>query len=381
LKVLSIWDRHHASASAIEQGLINQGAKLESVVRSLVVDVESLEPWVTYLRSDPLEMRNRSTLMEKLLRVLSHQRFKLLVRARIRNQRPDVILVHFGQTGARFIRMAARKKIPIVIGFYGHDVSAALQSRRWLWNYRKFVKFNCTLIAMCEEARQRLISIGCTANQIEIWNIPINFNQYPLTKRQYSGGNVTAITCARFIEKKGYPRLFSAMSELKNQGILLNLEAIGYAGNLTVLKTAAEGYGVAEQIVWHCDLTGVAFHEIYSQLLAKSDLFLLAAMPAENGDDEGGAPLSVITAQATGIPIITTQFTGFETTLIQGETGFLCKEPVINSIVEYVKDYIGKAPYFHKIGIEGSKKARSEFDFVRQSEKLYAILQDTQTVH
>ena len=380
MKVLSIWDRHHASASAIEQGLIDQGAILESITRSLVVDVENIEPWVTYLRSDPLEMPSGSTLIDKILRVLSHQRFKLLVRARIRNRRPDVLLVHFGQTGARFIRMAAKKRIPIVVGFYGHDVSAALKSRRWLWNYRRFVKFPCTLVVMCEEARQRLINIGCSEDQIVIWNIPINFNQYPLTKRYYSGGDVTAITCARFIEKKGYPSLFLAMSKLKSQGLLLNLEAIGYAGNLSALKMSAEENGVTGQIKWYRDLTGVAFHETYSQLLAKGDLFLLAAIPARNGDDEGGAPLSVITAQATGIPIISTHFAGFETTLVQGKTGFLCKEPVVDSIVEYIKEYVGNAPYFHEIGTEGSKKARKEFDFEKQSEKLYAILQDSLTI-
>ena len=374
MRILSVWDRHFSSEKIIESGLRDRGHQVYSVARRLVMDEVSLDPWVSSQKTESLDDQDGTKIYEKFLRLISLLRFLGFVRKRIRLIKPEILICHFGQTGSRFIRMANRLQIPIVILFYGHDISAALTSKRWVRKYAKFSKYPCTLIVMCEEAATRLHEFGCQPEKIKCWNLPINLEAFPFGERTPPIGRVKALTCARFVEKKGYPTLLSAMSILREEGIEVELHALGYGGNFEMLVQLSKKLKIDDLIVWHRDYTGDRSRVKYLELLRNSDVFLIAAERAMNGDDEGGPPLSVISAQATGIPIISTKFTGFEITIEDGKTGFLCSPPVDISMASQVKNFIKNPQPFFAVGVAGAARARQEFDFARQSDKLVKLL-------
>jgi colanic acid/amylovoran biosynthesis glycosyltransferase len=227
---------------------------------------------------------------------------------------------------------------------------------------------------MCEAAKERLQEIGCQPSKIESWNLPIDLDAYPYTPRHKLTKRIKALTCARFVEKKGYPTLLNAIAVLRQEGIDVELHALGYGGDFQLLADLSKTLKIDDLVVWHRDYTGDRFRMKYMQLLEASDVFLFAAERAKNGDDEGGPPLSVISAQATGIPIISSKFTGYEITIEQGVTGFLCEKSIEESMILYIKSFIRDPQTFFSVGVAGANRARQEFDFDRQSDKLVELL-------
>ena len=159
------------------------------------------------------------------------------------------------------------------------------------------------------------------------------------------------------------------------EGIDVELHALGYGGNFEMLAELSKKLKIDDLVVWHRNYTGDHFRVKYLELLKNSDVFLMAAERAMNGDDEGGPPLSAISAQATGIPIISTKFTGFEITIEDGKTGFLCSRPIDISIALHIKSFIQNPQPYFEVGVAGANRARQEFDYNTQSNKLVDLLQ------
>ena len=374
MRVLSIWDTKTTSARILEESLRGIGHEILSVVRDLIIDDIQPDQNVKFQQSHNTFNQEKGILYLRLSRAISLILFHRFVHLRIREFRPEIIFCHFGQTGSRFIKKAKRLGIPIVIIFYGHDISAALKTNRWRRKYRKFVNYPCTLLVMCKEAGRRLEAIGCSSDKIKQWNLPIDLDNYPYKPKFRSSDLVKVLTCARFVEKKGYPTLLNALQKLNIDGRPVELHALGYGDGIEDLQDLARELEITDIVYWHRDYTGQRFQEKYLELLRESDLFILVPEMAENGDDEGGPPLSLIIAQATGIPIISTRFAGYEITLIDGVTGLICETPVELSIVNYVESYLQDNNRYFQIGKLGAECARKEFDYETQANKLDIIL-------
>lgn len=374
MKILSIWDEHYESEKILESGLRTEGHTVYSVVRKLVEDQPILDPWVKYQKKVTLIENDKSNFLRTVMKFFSLMYFIKFTRSEIKRIKPDILVCHFGQTGSRFVRMADRMGIPIAVLFYGYDISAALNSKRWLRKYKKFARYPCTLIVMCEEARARLVGLGCQPLKIKCWNLPIYLDKFPYETRFRSGLRIKAITCARFVEKKGYPILLNTIARLREEKIEVELNALGYGGDFQLLVDLSKKLGISDLVFWHRDYTGDAFRKKYLELLQSSDVFVMVSEKAKNGDDEGGPPLSVISAQATGIPIISTRFTGYEITIEQGKTGFLCDLPIEDSLVKYIEEFAQNPEPFFKVGAAGASRARQEFDHDTQCGKLVELL-------
>jgi len=377
VKVLSVWDQRISSEDILEQLLIDADIELESFVRELDINTSELKPWLTFQKTAKSNFINKHFLIGRLLRLCSFIRMKKLVNKKIETFQPDILLCHFGQTGARFIKKAKKNKLPFVVIFYGHDISAALRSRRWRFNYRQFKNLTGTIIVLCVEAKQRLVQFGCRPESIVIWNLPLRFDFSIRDQPEIFNSPLQLVTAGRFVEKKGYPTLFAVIKKLRVEGINVILHAFGYGADFERIETMAREADVIECINWHRNLIGQDFKEKYITTLRNADLFLLASEIASNGDDEGGPALTLVIAQALGIPVVTTAFPGHEVTVVDGVTGFICEEPIVDNMVDHVRRLCDEFVFFQNVGKAGAIKAREEFDENKQTKTLIEILKTT----
>ena len=382
MKVFSIWDTKLSSETILEEGLILSGLELISSVRRLYVDSGPVGEWVLASSTRPASDRVGRFEKSKILRVCSFFKFKIRNIYLIIRNRPDLILCHFGQTGARYVRLANFLNIPLVSIFYGHDISAALKSKRWRRKYKAFIKFSNHSIVMCQEAKDRLQSFGCDASDITIWNLPVSFvGIKPKNRSAFSISNpLKVVTAGRFVEKKGYSSLFSLLRLAMDEGITLNLTAFGYGNGVETLKNEAELKGISNQIDWKIGLTGDQFRSEFGAALVDANYFLFGGETAENGDDEGGIPLSIVLAQASNTPLISSRFTGFEVSAIDGFSAFVCGIPFDLSALKIINSTKGQQELLSNIAMNGSNIARSEFDLTSQIEKLRKILEKVITL-
>jgi colanic acid/amylovoran biosynthesis glycosyltransferase len=78
--------------------------------------------------------------------------------------------------------------------------------------------------------------------------------------------------------------------------------------------------------------TGFQPYPVFQRALLEHDLFLSPSRTAEDGDNEGGAPVSLIEAQATGMPIVATRHCDIPEVVVEGESGLLSEERDVDGI-------------------------------------------------
>jgi glycosyltransferase involved in cell wall biosynthesis len=377
MKIISIWDSRFASEYNFEFKLVELNHSLVTFAQSYEkFDNEPLllQNWMHSIEP-PNYLRKFFSSPNKISSYVLGRNYYRAIKRHVKKNKPDVIICNFGQIGIEFVKFCKRNQIPLIVLFYGHDISAAIKSKRWQRKYRIYRDMPGTLIVLCEEARRRLVNLGCEPDDIEIWNLPIVFDFPEATN--IKSNRIRLITAGRFIEKKGYPILFEALNKLKKKDIKFEIEIFGYGSNLSEIQALSNRYDLEGNIIWRVGLGGSAFKVEFYKALDDSDIFLLCAVPAANGDDEGGPSLSLVMAQAKGIPVITTNFPGHEISVLHGVSGFICEGDISEEMANYISSYADSYAEYRKIGKAGAINARNEFDFANQVEKFEKILETT----
>ncbi len=277
-----------------------------------------------YRRRDPAESNSQrlgARLQRRLRRPLDLAGFARLVQRRLQLNPPDVVHLHFGTTAAALEQRSALPDRPLVVSFYGADVSQSLRDASTLAAYRQVFQKADILHVLCDEARQRLLTAGCPEHKICIANLPAGLHGLPDIGS--SPGAVTRFLMpARFVEKKGHVVLLTAFKRLVDAGLPVRLTCFGYGPTDWLTRAVADrGLGAVVQVV-NNQQTG-RFTESYVAMLREHDVVLAPSVRAANGDDEGGPALTLVMAQAVGKPVIVSDFPGAERSVEDGREGLV----------------------------------------------------------
>jgi colanic acid/amylovoran biosynthesis glycosyltransferase len=123
-------------------------------------------------------------------------------------------------------------------------------------------------------------------------------------------------------------------------------------------------------------LHGARDESFVQQKMAEAHLFILPSITAANGDQEG-TPVSLMEAQAAGLPVISTLHSGIPEVVLDGETGFLIPERDVELLSEKIMQLIEEPSLWGKMGHEGRKHMEQHYDIKklnRQLEDLYFSL-------
>jgi colanic acid/amylovoran biosynthesis glycosyltransferase len=290
----------------------------------------------------------------------------------LRASRADLLHAHFGTCAAELVDLKTRLGLPLVATFYGVDASAVLQVPAWVARYRRLFATGDRFLVLCEAVKARFEALGCPSDKLVVWNMPLDFATYPY--REHSPSRpLRLITAARFVEKKGYPVMLRAVARLKADGLSVRLTALGYGPLKGQIAREAAALGLAADV----DLVDTAlqpgFSAFYGDALARHDLFILASTRAAAGDDEGGPALSLVLAQAAGLPVVCTPFVGAERSVVDGETGMFCAPDDPDSLAERIAFLVAHPDRWAGLGRAASDLVRREFAKERQVAQVAAV--------
>jgi len=128
----------------------------------------------------------------------------------------------------------------------------------------------------------------------------------------------TVIAVGRLVEQKGLDRLLVACGRLAKQGVAFRCLVVGDGPLRTSLEAVARDVGIADRV----EFRGQVFQDELVRLYGVADVFALFCQPASD-DDRDGIPNVMIEAMATGLPVVSTRFSGIPELVIDGETGLL----------------------------------------------------------
>jgi colanic acid/amylovoran biosynthesis glycosyltransferase len=143
----------------------------------------------------------------------------------------------------------------------------------------------------------------------------------------------------RFVEKKGFVdgiEAFAQFVEGGGEGIL------NIVGDSDGSESSEE---IKEQIIRAIEMHGLKDHVNLHGLLSPKELrehyyenhvLLVPSRTASTGDNEGGAPVTIIEAQSTGLPVIGTDHCDIPNLVKDGETGFIADEGDVSGLANII---------------------------------------------
>ena len=379
LKVAQIWDSYMANSFVEVHPLFAQlksPVKSLTIVRTLWNNGDSPPDTVCYHRHLPQEDLLANSFLFKVRGYLDRRflrsSFLGFARRKLDEFGADLVHFNFGFTAAQYPELAQGR--PFVVTFYGSDVSSGVKSPYWRARYQQILPRASALLVLCEEARERLIALGCAPERVIVWNLPAGVEKYPYREPPaYGARPVRFLTTARFVEKKGHGLLLEAMSLLEKRGVDFSATLLGYSKGITWVREEIERRKLTSRVqVIDTQFRG-DFTSLHNSILKDQDFFVMPSIVAKNGDDEGGPALSMVYAQSAGLPVVSTRFPGSEITMKDGLTGYLVQEPDPESLAAAVERMVSSQSRWRMMGMEGRALAQRHFGEREQVGKLVDI--------
>lgn len=294
--------------------------------------------------------------------------------------KPDIIHCHFGNSGYNFLLQKKIKKIPMITTFYGFDLSLLPQTQpEWRKKYKKLFKHGDKFLVEGNHMKKTLAELGCPSNKIIVFNLGVDLKNIKFKRRsRETVKEVKILISARFTEKKGIPYALTAVGTLINQNpnTKISITLIGDANDSDEsqkekikIKETIKKYNLEK----HIKLLGNQPHSVFLEELYKHHIFLHPSITASSGDTEGGAPVSMIEAAASGMPTIATEHCDIPEVILNKKTGYLVPEKNTEKITEKLKYLIDNPEICSNFGLAGRKHIEKNYNSVEQGKKLSQI--------
>jgi colanic acid/amylovoran biosynthesis glycosyltransferase len=120
-------------------------------------------------------------------------------------------------------------------------------------------------------------------------------------------------------------------------------------------------------------MLGYQPHSILIKEFYKNHIFLHPSVYASSGDSEGGAPVSIIEASASGMPILSTMHCDIPEVVINGKSGYLAPERDIEALVSKLKVFVCNPEKWKEMGKKGRCHIEKNYDIKKQIKRLEEI--------
>ena len=289
----------------------------------------------------------------------------------IKRQKARLIHAHFGTEGVKILPVKRKLKLPLITSFYGVDMSNCARQRGWQTAYKNLFKYGDLFLAEGNHMRKGLIDLGCPSEKIRIQHIGIDINKFNYRKRELKDKNkkIKILFCGRFIEKKGLIYALKAVKLIIGQYPNLEFRVIGDGE----LRPDIEAFIKEQNLEKHVTLLGYKLYHVFAQELQKAHILLQPSVTAQNGDSEGGSPVVLLEAQASGLPVISTCHADIPEVVLDGESGFLVPERSPEEIAKKLRALIDNPEMWEELGRNGRAHIEKNYSIYVEVKKLEGI--------
>ncbi|MBV6478565.1 MAG: Glycosyltransferase Gtf1 [Ignavibacteria bacterium] len=165
------------------------------------------------------------------------------------------------------------------------------------------------------------------------------------------GNRIHILTVGRLNWIKDYETAIETMKILKSKGISFDYNIIGSGSELERLKFAVYQSGLENEV----NFFGIKSHEEVRVLMMNTDIYLQTSM-------QEGFCVSVLEAQAAGLPCIVSDADGLRENVIDNFTGWIVKKRRPDLFAKKIIEVI-KMSNEERLEIMNNARARAEKDF------------------
>ena len=297
-----------------------------------------------------------------------------------KRQQAQVLHSHFGYTGWADITAAKKARLRHVVTFYGADIHyyPRMDPR---WNDRYRTLFSSVDRVLCEgpHMAQCIEKLGCPEEKIVVHHLGVSVEEISFKPRIWNPNEPLRIFIAgSFREKKGIPVALEALGMLQHE-IPMEISIVG--DETGEERSRAEKQKILEVIRKHqlqskTRLLGFQPHSVFFEEAYRHHIFLSPSVTAGDEDTEGGAPVTLIEAAATGMPIVSTVHCDIPEVIKHEVTGLLAPEYDVNGLVKHLKWMVDHPAQWSNMLMMARSHIEKEFNAPIQGGKLGKIYKE-----
>ena len=319
-----------------------------------------------------------SVLLSKVLYRLGLRRAgtlppSLVAWALCRRHGPDALIAEFGFHAVRMMEAAAWSGVPLVVQFHGSDASARSRLVPLRERYRRLLGLAAGVVAKSEPMRCTLLELGAPAERLVV--SPCGADAGLFHGSAPGQAPPTFLAVGRFVAKKGpllTIRAFAAALEQlpPGQAAELRLVMVGDGPLLPAAGQLVNELGLQEQV----QFPGLCSPAEVADRMRACRAFLQHSLVAPDGDSEG-SPVSVMEAQLSGLPVVSTRHAGIPEVVLEGETGLLVDEGDVAGMAAAIARLAADPALAERLGRAAARRAGSAFTVAHHLEAVAGLVE------
>ncbi|MBA2707460.1 MAG: glycosyltransferase [Gemmatimonadaceae bacterium] len=278
-----------------------------------------------------------------------------------REHKVDVILAEFGTAGADIYKHARKLDIPLVVHFHGHDAHRLPFIAAYLERYREMFHYAFRVISVSHFMTNALVRLGADPSRIV-------YNPYGPREIFYANEpdfRRTIISLGRFTDIKASHLTLMAFRDALSDFPDARLVMAGDGELLECCRSLAQVWGITDSV----SFPGAIPHARILPYFAGACCFAQHSVVPSYGDAEG-TPVTILEAQAAGLPVISTRHAGITDAVLDGRTGFLVEERDVAGMAAHMRTLLGDQQLCRDMGTKARDHIRSNYSIERHISRL-----------
>ncbi|MEB3222815.1 MAG: glycosyltransferase [Candidatus Sericytochromatia bacterium] len=299
------------------------------------------------------------TWVNRLHRRLWHANWPGTYEAVLQACRPALVHAHFGDRGVLMLATAMRHGLPLVTTFYGYDVSKLPREPKWRPRLARLFASGDRFLVEGPHMRDALVTLGCPPEKVFVHHLGLDPTRYPYRVRRPGPGPVRLLVAGSFREKKGLAYALEAFGRVaaRRPGQVA-LTVIGDGPLREALVGIPRAHGVEPWVRW----LGYQPHAVFLAEALAAHVLLAPSVVASDGDTEGGAPVTLLEAQATGLPVLATWHADVPEVTRPGASAWLVPERSVEALEERLEWLLANPGAWAEMGRAGRAHVEAAFD-------------------
>jgi colanic acid/amylovoran biosynthesis glycosyltransferase len=278
----------------------------------------------------------------------------------------DIVHCQFGgngRFGAILKQLGLQKKL--VVTFHGYDIRQGIERGAGiygeLWN-----ETDC-LIAISKYNQDHLVRFGGNPRKIIYHPVGVDCKRFSYRPSQANGaGSVRLLSVARLVKEKGLSFGIQAVHRLlqAERKLQIQYDIIGEGYLRPELEQLIRDLNLGGTV----SLLGAQEQDAVIQAMRESDIFIAPSL-AE------ALPVSVMEAQAVGLPVLATKVGSVDQIVLDGRSGWLVPAGDAAALADKLGLLIASRQEWPQMSAVGRRHVEEHFDIDRLNDRLVKIYQ------
>lgn len=278
--------------------------------------------------------------------------------------RPTLVHAHFGVNARAATTFARAFDVPLIVTYHGMDITkkpSASDRRERLRVFRSADR----VIAVSDYIAGRVREAGCPPELITVHHIGVDTEHFaPGTPADRVPGRVLFV--GRLVAKKGLDHLLRAMVRVRGEVPGSELVIAGDGPLRERMEALAGELGVPARFL------GLQTPAEVRELMRSASVFAAPSVVAADGNAEG-LPMTIVEAQACGLPVVAFPSGGSADGIDDGRTGFVVTPRDEDGLAERIVALLGDDAKRAAFSAAARDWAVAHFDLKTQTGKLERI--------